>query len=371
MYIHLHEHREICVMKKCLPVLAAILLLLAPAPIQAQEPVSLVPVLQADQPILVMPVPIAGYLKTQVATNHQGEHEITACDAWMDESGKLHIFFPMNPAYHLELHFTVEKGRFNTVLSWVPLQRARVENRIEHQNLSLEKPGYQAGDIIYGYIDLDFSTTWLDDKTTHNFSVKGPFSAVVRPPGFNPLADASIRSYNPVEAVHELGDSDGGMALSGILEQDEVLYFYSDSSYTSKTLLPQPETDAEPENGNKEPAGGKVADAVVKGAPEPVFMEGNLYVPPVADAHEGPVSEFSAQLFPVRLDFFRQVPPEAGTVFREMTWVLNPMSPDREQLTIWFRQSGEEWAHVGYRKWKWHTPPQADGSGKKNNRQKK
>lgn len=324
--------------------------------VQAQVQASSIPVLQADQPILVMPVPIAGYLQTQIATNHQGEHEITACNARMDESGKLHIFFPMNPAYHLELHFTVDKGRFNTVLGWVPLQRDRVENRIDHQNLSLEKPGYAIGDIIYGYIDLGFSATWLDDRTARSFYVKGLFSAIVRPHNFNPLADASIRSYNPVEAVHELGGADGGIALSSILEQDEVLYFYTESSYTSKTLLHPPVSATE--NGES------------KGVPEPVFMEGDLYIPPAINAFEDPVSTLSDQLFPIRLDFFRQVPPEAGTVFREISWGLNPSAPDREQLTIWFKQSGEEWVHVGYRKWKWGNSQQS-ASDKKNNRAKK
>jgi hypothetical protein len=343
-------------MKKYIPALATVMLLLAPFSAQALETGS-VPVLQADQPILVMPAPIAGYLKTQMSTNHQGDHEITACDAWMDESGKLHIFFPMNPAYHLELHFTVDNGRFNTVLKWVPLQRARVENRIDRQNLILEKPRYFIGDVVYGYIDLDFSTTWPDDKITRNFYVKGPFSTIVRPHDFNPLADANIRSYNPVEAIHELGDSDGGMALSGVsgvLEQDDVLYFYSESSYTRKTLLHQP--------------GAKNEDS--QGVPEPVFTEGSLHVPPVAGAPEEPAPELARQLFPVRLDFFRQVPPEAGTVFREMSWGLNTLSPDREQLTIWFRQSGEEWAHVGYRKWKLFEPRQS-GADKKSNRQRK
>ena len=285
-----------------------LLLLLAPRFSEAAEP---------GLPLHVGKVSSAGYLQTALRSDHQGDHEITTCRATLDTDG-LHIHFPMSPAYHLEIDMTVKDGRYATDLRWVPLQLAKVENRITSQRLTLEKESYALGATVNGFLELTFTTTWLDDGTTYSFYVKGPFSALVRPAGFDPYADENITTYHdPRVAIYELGTDD--MSHFGKLEGDQPLHFSGPRTYTFPAA-PTPEED--------------------------------------------PVDEYCAAYDALRerarRNFFEKTPQATDAKLREMTWNPTPLSEGNERVTIWFTRAKNGWRQVGFTRWAFDWMPAED-----------
>lgn len=272
-------------------------------------------------PLRVGKVPSAGYLQTALLTDHQGKHEITKCRATLDADG-LHLFFPMNPAYHLEIDITVKDGRYATHLRWVPLRRERVENRVASQRLTLEKKAYALGEMVNGFLDLTFTITWPGDGTSHSFYVKGPFSALVRPPGFNPYADENIRTYyDPRDARHELGDDE--LSLSGTLEGDRLLVFSGPSAYACEPAASCGDDGSHAEAGSAD------------------------------EAH----AAYQTLLQQARREFFERKPQIAGAVVQELTWDPTPLTEGNERLTIWFSRAEGGWQQLGFAWWAFDWSP--------------
>lgn len=251
-------------------------------------------------PVAIEKIPVAGYLKTEVQTDHQGNHTIYECRALLDDTG-LYIFFPMNPAYHLEIDITVQNEKYKTDLSWSPITNTKVKNEITAQKLSLEKAHYQTGELLNGYLDLAFSSTELETGIKNKFYVKGPFSAIVRPAGFDPYADENIKTYDLNIAFQELH----------MLNIAKSVSFGPNNSYTAKRL----EEDGYEELG---------------------YFDS-----------EDPLDD-------VRSSYFAAHPQPQGTVLRELTWDINPHAPfsdGPERLTIWFELKNKQWQQAGFAKW--------------------
>ncbi|WAW10037.1 hypothetical protein NB640_12605 [Oxalobacter vibrioformis] len=144
-------------------------------------------------------IPSAQHLKTACQTDHQGEHLITEARAVVKD-GTLYIHFPMNPAYHLVTDIMVRNGRFFTSLAWVPIYPSGpLTLPLTHEHLILDKAHYVPGDIINGYLDLAFTITGdkrVIDDGKQAFYVRGTFSAIVRPEGFDSRADDNISAYD-------------------------------------------------------------------------------------------------------------------------------------------------------------------------------
>lgn len=260
-------------------------------------------VAQTAKAVSVGNIPSVVPLKTACQTDHQGEHLITEARG-MVKDGTLHLHFPMNPAYHLVTDITVRNGTFFTALAWQPIYASGpVTLTLTHERLMLEKARYAPGDIVNGYLDLAFTVTGDKGVIPHGeqaYYVRGPFSVIARPEGFDPLAEDNISAYDLDTALYELG-------------------------------LPHH-------------------------AFEWSFLKNNLAIAKRLDA---PPFDYTGEMRPPGLHgitdgFFNAHPQPPGKVVREITWDINPHAPfsdGPERLTIWFAQSGNAWKPLGYRKW--------------------
>lgn len=159
-------------------------------------------------PVRYGSVPSAQYLRTACRSNNQSTYVRNVIETTLD-NGTLSILFPMNPAFHLTVAIEVKDGRYTLMLRRVPLQSGyRIEHTVKNVSLVLDKQRYTVGDVLYGHLELAFSESTFRqrgpnagsgetdatlDTSPHYFT--GPFSAIVRPAGFDPQADESIAAY--------------------------------------------------------------------------------------------------------------------------------------------------------------------------------
>ena len=281
-------------------------------------------------PVKYGKIPSAQYLRTACRTNNQSIYVRNVVEVTL-EKGELAIFFPMNPAMHLTVDVRVKDGAYTVALRRPPLQSTL---RTEHTNakaaLNLDKQNYAVGDVVYGYLDLSFTETMFRGSRgasnntadaslgTERYYFTGPFSAIVRPTGFDPEAADSIAGYTDLAMAMQALPYGGGAS---------ELRFSPDGSYTEKSLQ-------EVEYWQ---------DSIDISAPQ--FMESEQAIdtdprpiPALADARKN--------LFTLRND--------PNLVVWEVCWSIGPESfygtNGDETLVMWFVRSGDLWKRIGYTK---------------------
>lgn len=259
------------------------------------------------RPLAVFGVAWNQDLSTRIFTDHQGDHYITECRAMLS-GDTLSIAFPMNEAYHLAMEFSVRNESYQPHIWWQPVSSEVVENTIKSSELVLEKKSYALGERLKGHVSLSFVSRTvgvrapgLHEKTRSGqervYVVHGPFTAIVRPPDFNPYADENLAAYSQEVALYEFGEADAESELSftaeGVFEQSIICAL---------------------------PGSGQIADP-----------------------------RLEARLAEVRTAFLQEAQSPAGTVLRELTWHREYAG---DYLTIWFGKKNKNWTSRGHRLWR-------------------
>lgn len=244
-------------------------------------------------PLTIKKIPQARHLKTALESNHQGPHTKSVCTATLDREGALHIGFPIDAAYHLETRVTIKNGKYQAFIRWVPINSGeKVKNDLVSVNLALDKNEFKTDEVINGYIDLVFSTTWLNDGTQRTYFVRGPFSAMARNEYFNPYDSEYMKDYDPDLALHHLENFMG----------ENILYpdFFEQID----------------EDGKKE-------------------------------RHEyAPASAWDFTRKSLFKEYFS--PEDKDKRIREMSWYPGMAMGGPEQITIWFRPTQKgQWEQIG------------------------
>ena len=282
-------------------------------------------------PVRYGSVPTARYLRTACRSNNQSTYIRHVVETTVDNNA-LSILFPMNPAFHLVVAIEVKDGHYSLSLRRVPLRGGyRIEHEVERVSLILDKQHYAAGDVLHGHLELHFSESVFrqgspkasPDKAdtkldTSAYYFTGPFSAIVRPAGFDPQADESIATYTDLAMAmqalphgayaSELRFSPGGRYTETPLQEVE---YWQEHLDISGPLFVKSELSL-PDNYSPDPA----LDAKRK----QLFAEQNTPKP----------------------------------VVWEVSWSIGPESfygtNGTERLTMWFVRSGDRWQRIGYAK---------------------
>jgi len=267
---------------------------------------------EAEQTVIFTPTVNGFSRSTEILTNHQGDHLIDRCSVVLDGEDLI-IYFPMNPAYHLQLEFLVKGKEVKSWLDWQPVSPERVENRILAQKLYLGSEEYGLGDELHGYLELEFSSRTVDPVggETAYYYLKGPFWGIVRPAGFDPLLDSNIATYTQTVAETEL--------------------LMLNDAYTLQRV-----------------------------------EKGDSWLAEHLDGYDlgWPAECYNNQLKTVRDDFLKsdalKKEPDKR-MLHELTWDINPSAPfgdGPERLTIWFFERNGEWVQIGFEKWLYSYCPE-------------
>lgn len=282
-------------------------------------------------PVRYGSVPSSRYLRTACRSNNQSTYVRHVVETTLD-SNALSIFFPMNPAFHLTVAIQVKDGRYTLWLRRAPLQSGYgIEHTVENVSLVLDKQHYAVGDVLYGYLELNFSESTFRQRgpnagpgkadvkpDTGAYHFTGPFSAIVRPAGFDPQTDESIAAYTDLSRAMQ--------ALPDAAEARE-LRFSPGGAYTETPLR---EVDYRQEHLD------------ISG---PLFVEDDRSLP--EDSPPGPELDAKRKQL-----FAKQNSPDL--VVWEVGWSVGPESfygtNGTELLTMWFVRSGDNWQRIGYAK---------------------
>lgn len=259
--------------------------------------------------VVYAPVPFVYPLQSRVRTNHQSpDRVIDECRARLKKDGTLELFFPPQfPGYYVSVTITVKDGRYTATADGVPFApNGGTSYRVQSQELNLQWDSFKPGEKLEGYCDILFIETVRGfrnkEEEEYYFSWQGPFVAVIREEGFDPLAEAAIKTYDIFLAHYELGDS---------------LHAVS---------LPSAPGDLDPRLRENLPLGGQIGS--------------------VRDA---------GKLAGLRRDFWQAHPELSGKPVLEVTWDITPgagLNDDgRDRLTIWFEREGGSWAQRHFAKW--------------------
>ncbi len=119
------------------------------------------------------------YHTANCRTNHQGRHNIRYCNAILIEDTISLLFPPELPAYASGLLVYIKDNFFWTEFSATyPAPTGRLSWDITKQKLVLNKKSYSSGDLIKGYLEIEFIETSIDAnrKTIRNkYYYKGYF----------------------------------------------------------------------------------------------------------------------------------------------------------------------------------------------------
>ena len=298
-------------------------------------------------PVRYGSVPSARYLRTACRSNNQSTYVRNVVEVTQDNNA-LSIFFPMNPAFHLTVEIQVKDGHYTLGLRRVPLQGGyRIEHAVEKVSLILDKRHYAVGDVLYGYLDLNFSESIFEERSpnagsganlgaepcadpgaghgevatkpdTSSYYFTGPFSAIVRPAGFDPQADENIAAYTDLAmAMQAMPDAAGASELR----------FSPNGAYTEKPLRE------------------------VEYWQEHLDISGPLFVEDDQSVSEA--SQPGPELDAKRKQLFAQQ-NNPNLVVWEVGWSIGPESfygtNGSEFLTMWFARSGDRWQRIGYAK---------------------
>ena len=259
--------------------------------------------------VVYNPVPFIFPLQSRVRTGHQSpDRIIDECRAVLKKDGTLELRFPPQfPGYYLGVTITVKDGKYTAGADGVPFApNGGTSYRVLRQELSLQWSTFRPGEKIEGYCDIDFVETVRafrgKEKDEYYFSWQGPFVAVIREEGFNPLSEAAIKTYDIALAHYELGSSQQAVALS-----------------------PEP-GKLETYHWENVPLGGHIS--AVHGADK------------LAD---------------LRRDFRRAHTELKDKPILEVTWDTSPEAQVSDggidRLTIWFERDGDKWIQRHFTKW--------------------
>ena len=110
-------------------------------------------------------------------TNHQGRHNVRYCDAILNDDTISLFFQPELPAYASELLISIKGNIFWSEFSATyPAQTGNLSWTITKQKLVVNKISYLPGEIIKGYLEIEFIETSVDmnQKTfTKKYYYKG------------------------------------------------------------------------------------------------------------------------------------------------------------------------------------------------------
>ena len=113
------------------------------------------------------------------STNHQGEHSVNYCDAFLLNDTIKIVFPPELPAYFGGLSLLVFKKSFQSRFFAVyPFPYLDLSWKIKMQKLILDKESYNLGDTIKGYIEVEFvefMTRRFHKKAKIKYYFKGYF----------------------------------------------------------------------------------------------------------------------------------------------------------------------------------------------------
>jgi hypothetical protein len=123
------------------------------------------------------------YHTANCVSNHQGEHQITYCDALLNHD-TINLNFQMEPpAYASRLNVSIKNNLFwSDFWATYPNQIGALSWVITKQKLTLDKPNYETGDMVKGYIEVEFTEiTNLSDIETYSqkFYYKGYFKTIL------------------------------------------------------------------------------------------------------------------------------------------------------------------------------------------------
>ena len=255
------------------------------------------------------PVPFVYPLQSRVRTNHQSpDRVIDECRAQLKKDGALELFFPPQfPGYYVSVTITVKDGRYTATADGAPFApNGGTSYRVLRQELTLQWDAFKPGEKLEGYCDIDFVETVRQlgggVEEEYYFSWQGPFVAVIREEGFDPLAEASVKTYDIFLAHYELGPS------------------------LQAVSLPLDPKELDPRLRENLPLGGQIGS--------------------VRDA---------GKLAALRRDFWQAHPELNGKPVLEVTWDISPgagLSDDgRDRLSIWFEREGDKWTQRHFAKW--------------------
>ena len=255
------------------------------------------------------PVPFVYPLQSWVRTNHQSpDRVIDECRARLKKDGALELFFPPQfPGYYVSVTIMVKDGRYTATADGAPFApNGGTSYRVLRQELILQWNAFKPGDKLEGYCDIDFVETVRrfngGGEDEYYFSWQGPFVAVIREEGFDPLSDAAVGTYDIFLAHYELGPSIQAAAL-------------------------EPESrDPDPRLPENPPLVGQVGS--------------------VRDADK---------LAGLRRNFRQTHPGLRGKAVLEITWDISPETGvsdgGRDRLTLWFEREGDKWTQRHFAKW--------------------
>jgi hypothetical protein len=96
-------------------------------------------------------------------TNHQGRHNVRYCDATVSNDTISLFFQPELPAYASELSISIYNNFFWCDFSAThPAPTGKPLWTVTTQKLILDKKSYKPGDMIKGYIEIDFIESGID-----------------------------------------------------------------------------------------------------------------------------------------------------------------------------------------------------------------
>jgi hypothetical protein len=146
--------------------------------------------------------------KTEYATNHQGEHTLTDCFAFVDDD-TLHIRFPAGlPAYWLGVELKVTDGMFTAEVSGILfIPNVELTHQIKQQQLYVNEQHYTIGDTLRGYVELVFEERDKTHNQANEFYFKGCINKIVRDKHYHAFEDdIAIMSHHLDYAINEFGE---------------------------------------------------------------------------------------------------------------------------------------------------------------------
>ena len=268
--------------------------------------------------VVYNPVPFIFPLRSRVRTDHQSpDRIIDECRAFLKKDGTLELRFPPQlPGYYLGVTIAVKDGKYTASANGVPFApNGGTSCRVLRQELSLQWSTFPPGEKIEGYCRIDFVETVRafrsKEENEYYFSWQGPFVAIIREEGFDPLSEAAIKTYDIALAHYELGPSQQAVALS-----------------------PEPEKLVT-RHWEDLPLGGHIS--AVHG---------------------------TDKLAIVRRAFWRAHPELKDKPILEVTWDTSPEAQVSDggidRLTIWFERDGCQWTQRHFAKWADEEPTPPD-----------
>ncbi len=258
--------------------------------------------------VVYNPVPFVLPLQSRVRTDHQSDRIIDECRASLKKDGTLELSFPPQfPGYYVSVTISVKDGKYTASADGVPFApNGGTSYRVLRQELSLQWGTFRSGEKIEGYCDIVFVETVRGfrskEESEYYFSWRGPFVAIIREEGFNPLSESAIKTYDIALAHYELGPSQQAVALAPEPRALEVYHW----EYM--------------------PLGGQIGSV-----------------------HD------SDKLGTLRRDFRQTHPELKDKHILEVTWDTSPEAQvsdgGRDRLTIWFEREGDAWTQRHFTKW--------------------